>query len=153
MPLCKVRSKVTGVTYERRQVGIRNARRKASWPVMTYKGVTEDVLQWWCFYLTPFLRHQRSWCRTGRGGGCLGEGAKKKRQAARGKVEATFWARLHHSTSTPTSDFLSCFQSHPLLSNLCVGHFFSPTVHTLPPLNFPRMTMALMSVLDQEIFY
>ena len=114
LPLCKVRSKVTGVTYERRQVGIRNARRKASWPVMTYKGVTEDVLQWWCFYLTPFLRHQRSWCRTGRGGGCLGEGAKKKDRQQEGR-----W-RLHFGLDCITPHLLQ-----PLIFSLAFNliHF------------------------------
>lgn len=48
-----------------------------------------------------FLRHQRSWCRTGRAG--------------EGNVRATFRAWLHHSISSLTPLFFSSFHSHPPL--------------------------------------
>lgn len=82
---------------------------------MTCRAATEDILQWWCFYHTQvwlFLRHQRSWCRTERGGGCLG--GQKKTEG--GKVQATLWARLHQCTSTLITLSLSYIQSDPPLS-------------------------------------
>ncbi len=117
------------------------------------RAVTGDVLQWWGFYHTQvwlFLRHQRAGAGQGEVGAFRGDGSKEKR-AEEGKVQATFWAGLHHSTSTVTSLFLYCSQSHLVL--LSVIRFLLILCASLTLFDFPRMMMALTSVPDQEIFY
>lgn len=105
---CSLHCKVREIIHKRRWGEIRSGRRKDLQTVMTFRAVTNDVLQRWCVYHSQvwlFLRHQRSWCRTGRSGSLL-EGVEVKKKKKKWRCNLHFG--LDCITST-TSSFCHSF--------------------------------------------
>lgn len=100
--------------------------RKDSQLVMTFRAVTEDILQVvggaFIIHKSDFLRHQRSWCRTGRGGGhSEGWKQKEKKQAEEGKVQATLGqtASVHINSEHSSFSLLLSISSTSFHLSLC----------------------------------